>query len=126
MLERRQDHCIDDDRGLRIGQPPLKAIADLDAYLALVFGNQQQRTVVLALLADPPGAAQLVAVIFDRQALQIGDRDHHQLLTAGLLMGLEHTADLRLPVGIKQAGLIDHTTVEGRKSDRLSDTYRSP
>ena len=84
LLERRPHHLFDDDLRLRIGQNTFKAVADFDADLVFRRRDDDQRAVVLALLADAPGAAELIAVVLDRIALQRFERDDDDLV-AGLL-----------------------------------------
>ena len=81
-----EDLLLDDHAGEGVGEHALEAVADLHAHLPLLGRDQQDRAVVLGLLADPPGAAELVAVLLDLVALQVGHGGHHQL-AAGL--GLE-------------------------------------
>ena len=66
-------------RDTRVGQRALEPIADLDPHLALLRRDDQQRAVVLALLADAPGAAELVAVVGDVVALQRAQRRDDEL-----------------------------------------------
>jgi hypothetical protein len=53
-LETGLDHIVDDASAYQVGEASFKAVADLDADLALLFGDEQKGAVVLALLADPP------------------------------------------------------------------------
>ena len=64
----------------RVGQLRLEAAADLDAHLAVVGRDDQQNAVVLAGLADLPVAAELIAEVLDRLALQRRQRDDHDLI----------------------------------------------
>ena len=52
--EQRRDRLGDDAPRRRVGQHAFEAVADLDAQLAVVLGDDQQRAVVLALAADLP------------------------------------------------------------------------
>lgn len=66
-----QDEIPDDQPALCIGEPTLQAVADLlNPHIAFVRRYQQQCTVVLTLLSDPPGAAQLIAKVVDGIALK--------------------------------------------------------
>src|SRR5580704_12459765 len=58
----RQDRVLDDEPRHRIGERALEAVADLDAYLALVRGDDQKRAGVLLLLSDSPMSPELIAV----------------------------------------------------------------
>ena len=55
----------DDDLGQRIRQRAFEAVADLDAHLALLGRDEEQRAVVLPLLAELPVPEQAVGVILD-------------------------------------------------------------
>jgi len=68
--EPRNDRVLDDHPRQRVGQDSLEAIPDLDSHFALVRSDDEQRTVVLALLADAPRPTKLIAEILDRRALQ--------------------------------------------------------
>src|SRR5262245_40698778 len=66
-----RENCVLDDQARdRVGQHAFEAIPDLDAHLALVGCDDQQRAVVRTLLADAPMAAELVAVVRDVVVLQ--------------------------------------------------------
>ena len=69
-LEARRDGVGDDDLGQRVGQRAFQPVADLDAHPPLVRRDQQQHAVVLGLLAELPGAEQLVGVGLDLLALE--------------------------------------------------------
>ncbi len=77
--------------------------------------DDEQGAVVLALLPDAPGAAELVAVILDRITLQRGQGDHHQLPPGLRLQVGELRGDLLLGVRRKHMGVIDHPPGEGRE-----------
>jgi hypothetical protein len=68
--ERRQYFRLNDRIRDGVGQRAFEAVAHLDADLALVGRDDEQDAVVLFGLSDSPVAAQLVAEIFDRVALQ--------------------------------------------------------
>ncbi|EZP27067.1 hypothetical protein BW33_04338 [Pseudomonas sp. RIT288] len=114
-LERRGDHLMNDHRGLRIGQPILQTVTDFDAQFALVTGNDQQRAVVLVLLADAPVPAQLHAVILDGGALQIRHRDHHQLLAGRLLVSLQLLAQLGAHRRLDHLRFVHHPPAQRRE-----------
>src|SRR3546814_942476 len=84
-----------------VRQVALEAVADLDPHRPLTGRNDEQRAVVAALLADAPMAAELVAEVVDRGALQRGQGDDDELvggrlLVAGeLLRSEEHPAELQ-------------------------------
>ena len=68
--EGRHHGVLDDQLGVQVGQRAFEPVADLDAHLAVVLGDQQQDAVVLAGLAEPPGAEQPVGVGLDRLAVE--------------------------------------------------------
>ena len=82
-LETRRYRIGDDDFRQRVGQRALEAVADLDSHPVLVRRDEQQHTVVLVLLAELPGAKQLVGVGLDLLALERGDGGDDKL-DAGL------------------------------------------
>ena len=82
-LEARRDGVGDDHLGQRVGQRAFEAIADLDAHPPLVGRDQQQHAVVLGLLAELPGAEQLVGIGLDLLAVERGHGGDHEL-DAGL------------------------------------------
>ena len=88
---------------------------DLDAHLALVGRHDEQDAVVLALLADAPFAAEPVAEVLDRVALQRLDRDDGELIGRLLLERGELGLDRRVVVGAQQAGLVGDAAGEGRE-----------
>src|SRR6266404_5054177 len=53
--ESRRDYFVDDALGGGVVERAFKTVADLDAKLAVVLGDQQQRTVVDLLAPDLPG-----------------------------------------------------------------------
>ena len=83
--ELRQDRVLDDELRHGVGHDRLEPAADLDAHLALVRRDDEQDAVVLALLADAPLAAELIAVVLDRVALQRVQRDDGELVGRLLL-----------------------------------------
>ncbi len=78
-LELGDDELLDDDRRQPVGENAFEAITDLDPQLALIRRDDQQRAGVLLLVADPPGAAQAVAIVGDFVAFEAGQGRHHQL-----------------------------------------------
>src|SRR5207248_4395283 len=80
-LEVRHDRVADDDARHGIGQRRGRAIADLDPYLPLVGGNEQDHAIVLGFLPNAPGAAETVAVVLDWIALQTGHGGDDELPT---------------------------------------------
>ena len=80
-----QDRVLDDELRQGVGHHRLEPAADLDPDLVLVGRDDEQDAVVLALLADAPRAAELVAEVLDRVALQRLERDDDDLIGRGVL-----------------------------------------
>src|SRR5207248_10382112 len=64
-LEARDHRITNDDARHRVGQENRSAVAHLNAGLTLVGCNEKDHAIILALLADAPGATQPVAVILN-------------------------------------------------------------
>src|SRR5262249_16687466 len=90
-LEARQDRILDDQLADRVGERAFQAIADLDADLAIIRRDNQQDAAVLLLLPDAPVAAELIAIVLDRGALQRLQCHDHQL-AGGLALELGELA----------------------------------
>src|SRR6185437_6066634 len=107
LAEGRHDVALDDAAAQRVGQLALEAVADLDADGPLLRRDDEKRAGVLALFADPPGAAETVAEILDRIALQGIQRDDDDLLAGGALVRRE-LGDEAIALGRRQQpGLVD-------------------
>ena len=65
-----------------VGQRALEAVADLDAHLPVVLGDEEQRAVVLALAADLPLLGDADRIGLDRLRLR-RRHDQHDELVAG-------------------------------------------
>src|SRR5580700_8207728 len=108
----REDRVLDDEPRHRIGERALEAVADLDAYLALVRGDDQKGAGILLLLSDPPMSPELIAVILDRGALQRLESDDDKL-PDGLGLELRELALERdLGRGIENSGIVDDAAGE--------------
>ena len=116
-LEFRRDDLVDDPLGGDVGQRALKAVTDLDAEMAVVLGNDDQRTVIDLLAADLPGFGHPQRELLDRLAIR-GRNDQYRDLAA--LPGLE------IPQGLVQrgdvaaaerAGLVDDAPHQRRYRD---------
>ncbi|EZP65251.1 hypothetical protein BW43_03513 [Pseudomonas sp. RIT357] len=112
------DHLVDDHPGLRIGQHAFQAVTDFDAQFALIAGDDQQRAVVLALLANAPVAPQLITEVFNRHALEVGHGDHHDLVAGGLLQRLQLLGQLRAHRRVDHLGVVDHPSGQLREGQR--------
>src|SRR5712671_933558 len=111
----RQDGILDDQARHRIRDGALEPVPDLDPHPSLVGCHQQDRAVVLALLADAPGAAEPVTVVGDVIALQRAQR-HDDQLVAGLAFELlELALDATACSRIQDLGLVDHAPCESRE-----------
>src|SRR3546814_15490921 len=80
--------------------------------------HDEQRAVVAALLADAPMAAELVAEVVDRGALQRGQGDHDELVGGRLLVAGELLGEAALPVRAQQVGVVDPAAGDRRKLER--------
>ena len=103
----RKDGLADDDARHRVGHEPAGAIAGRDRDLALIGRHEQDDTVVLPLLAQSPGAAEAIAVILDRIALEALDGRHRE---RAMRLRVERVRlDLRSSscAGRQDVGLID-------------------
>src|SRR3546814_11412088 len=76
----------------------LSRSSDLDAHRPLTVRHEEQRAVVAALLADAPMAAELVAEVVDRGALQRVQGDHDELVGGRLLVAGELLGEAALLV----------------------------
>ena len=117
-LEFWRDHLVDDAFGGGVGQRAFQAIADLDAQMAVVLGDDEQCAVVDLLAADLPGFRHPKRERLDR--LAVGRRhDQHRDLAA--LAGLEILQRLRQRGDIaarQRPGLVDHAPGERRHRDQ--------
>ena len=87
--------------------------------------DDEDRAVVQALLAYPPVAQELIAVVGDLVALQGGQGDDHELATRLLLEGRQLLRQLRLDLGREDVGVVDHPTGQlGELRRRLGDDRR--
>ena len=92
----------------------LEAVADLDAQLAVVLGDDEQRAVVLALAADLPRVGDADRVRLDRLGLR-RRHDQHRELVAGLLLPRRELRVERLRVRRRQrAGEVGDARVQRR------------
>ena len=66
LPEQRRDRLGDDPPRRRVGQHAFESVADLDAQLAVVLGDHEQRAVVLALAADLPRFGDANRIRLDR------------------------------------------------------------
>ena len=105
---------------MQVGQRALKPVADLDAHLPVVAGNQQQDAVVLAALAERPGAKQPVGVGLDGLAAEIGNGRDDDLVGGLLLEVGEFLDEQRFRRGVDQPGIVDNPA--GQRRQVLGDS----
>ncbi len=118
LAEFGDDLLVDDDVGQRVGQDGLEAIADLDPQLAVVGRDDEDRAGVLALLADAPRAAELIAIVLDRHVAERRDRRDDDLVAAGLLERGELVGQRRDRLGRQDVRGVDDIAGERRELDR--------
>ena len=123
-FECRQDGVIDDAFAGRVGQHPLEAIADFDAYAPIGGGDDQQRTVVELLAPQTPGFRYAQPEHLDR--LVFGGRQHEQrdLRAAFGFEGPEFRFECRTRCGIEHADQIGHPRGQRRHGDFRRRTRR--
>ena len=113
-LEAGGDLLGDNAPGKEVGETPLKAVADLDAHLALGLGDEEERPVVFPLLADLPALRDLEGSGLDGLPGNVGEDEDRQLgRVAGLEAG-EKLLQLLLGGGRKKSGLVGDVTVGAR------------
>ncbi len=88
LAEQRRDGLGDDAVRGDVGQHALQPVADLDAHLLIVLGDDQNRAVVLALLSDAPCLGEADRVCLD--GFRAGGRYHEDRELIG---------GARLPIG---------------------------
>src|SRR5882724_10927436 len=64
-LEFRGDHFVNDAVGGDVGQTSLKPIADLEAQMMVILGDDQKRAVIDLLAADLPGVRDPDRILLD-------------------------------------------------------------
>jgi hypothetical protein len=93
-------------------------IADLETDLVLARRDEKDDAVVLALLADAPGAAELVAVVLDVVAVERLHRRDHELVGGFVLERRELVRKLLRGVGRNDSCRIDDAPGERRECRR--------
>src|SRR5262249_33029436 len=116
----RDDRVLDDELGDSVSERALKAVAHLNAHLALAWHEDSQHAVVLALLSDAPAAAELKAEILDRGALQRSQGDDHELVGSLGLEVRKLLGERRPRCRIEDVGLVHHPAAERGQDERQS------
>src|SRR5262245_1259305 len=115
----RNDGVLDDELRYRVGKRAFEAITDLDAHLAFVRRDDEQRAGILLFLSDLPVTPELVPVVLNRGSLKRLQRNHNEL--AGGL-GLE-LGELALERGRgrrgENSGIVYHTGCQLREGERI-------
>ncbi len=92
---------------IRVGDERLEPRPVSMRTLRLVGRHDEQDAVVLALLADAPFAAELIAEVLDLVALQRRQRHDHELIGGLFLQRLEVGLDSGAILGLEQIGVVD-------------------
>ena len=100
---------------MQVGQRAFEPVADLDAHLAVVLGDQQQDAVVLAGLAEAPGAEQPVGIGLDRLAVEAVDGGDDDLVGAIFLEVCELLRQRGFGRRVDHAGIVDHAAGQRRE-----------
>src|SRR5579884_1244819 len=82
-------HVAQDAADEAVGEDGLEAIADLDAVLVVLRGQEQEQAFVAALVTDAPLAGEGVGEILDGLAVERLDGDHGDLHAGGLFDAAE-------------------------------------
>ena len=94
---------------MQVRQRPFKAIADLNAHLSIVLGDQKQHAIVVARLPEFPCPEQSVRIGFDRLSAEVRHGRHHQLSRGRFLERLEFRSDRRFGCGVDHPRIINHS-----------------
>ena len=108
---------VDDALGGDVGERALEAVADLDAQMAVVLGDDQQRAVVDLLAADLPGFRDPDRKLLDALGLRRRHDQHRDLAALArleILQGLRQRGDVAAG---QRPGLIDHAPRQRRHRD---------
>ncbi len=119
-LKARNDGGGNDDGCQSIGQRAFETVANLDAHLVLVRGDEKKHAVVLLRLPELPGAEQFIGIGLDVAALQRRHRGNHELDSGLLLQVLRFPGDVAFDFGVENPGLIDDTARQRREVERGS------
>src|SRR3546814_6905537 len=124
----RKYRALANDAGLRVGEDAFKAISQRVPYLAFTRRDDQQRSIIFALLSDAPCTAKPIAIVSDIITLKIGQSGNDDLTSALVLNSLELGRQRLFLRRIENIGRIDHSAGErreclDRKSTRLNSSH---
>ena len=113
LAEFGRDVLGDDAPRRHVGERALEAVAHFDAHALVVLGDQQDRAVVLALVADLPRLGHADRVLLDRLG-RGGRHDQHGELVGRARFPVAQLRLERLPLGRGQrAGLVGDRAASG-------------
>ena len=116
-LEFRRDDLVDDAFGGDVGQRAFEAVADLDAQLAVVLGDDEQRAVVDLLAADLPGFRDAERKLLDGLARPSSARSAPRSGCPSAPRNPAGSASARRHRRGERAGLVDHPPGQRRHRD---------
>jgi len=103
----RRDHVGDDLLGGDVGKRPFQAVADLDVQFMFRHEDEEDRPVVLPLLADVPALGDPDGVILDRRiGLHRRVDRHHDLVGSRLFELLQLGIEPRRRPGGEDMGVV--------------------
>ena len=115
--EFRRDDLVDDALGGDVGQRAFEAVTDLDAQMAVVLGDDQQRAVVDLLAADLPGFGDPDRVLLDGLRRPSSARSAPRSGCPCAPRILQASASARRCRRGQRAGLVDHAPRQRRHRD---------
>src|SRR3546814_4699629 len=121
----RNDRALDNDAGHRVGEDAFKAISHLDPYLAFTGRDDQQRSIIFALLSDAPCTAKPIAIVSDIITLKIGQSGNDDLTSALVLNSLELGRQRLFLRRIENIGRIDHSARSAEHTSELQSLMRT-
>ena len=114
----RDDHFVDDPVGRRVGQRTLESAADLDAQLAVVARDDEDRPVIDALAPEPPRVGDPDRVLLDGFGLGRRHDQHRDLAALGLLERPQLRLERGRLVGLQRSGQVGDRRTERRDRDQ--------
>ena len=110
-----QDLSLNNVGGQGVGQDRLQTIAHLDPHLAVIGGDQQDHAVIAGLVANPPCPTQLIAIILNGIALQIGNGGDDHLMAGLGLKVCQLAREVLLRLGGQEVCSVHHPPGQGRE-----------